>query len=274
MIHLSAVIITYNEEDCIERCILSLKPVVDEIVVLDSFSTDRTKEICISHSVKFIQQPFRGYRDQKNDALRYAKYDYVISLDADEALSIELQQSVQELKKNWQFDAYYCNRYNNFYGQWINHSNCYPDKKIRIFDRRKGCWGGYNLHETVQMYEKATISSVKGDLLHWIYDSYEEHIEKSNKFSTIGAAEYYKAGRKANVFSPFFHSFWMFCKSYIFKKGYKDGFNGFVICTIFAYTCFLKYIKLRKLCIEAKRENYAAINYQIESNLLYENVNS
>lgn len=252
MIRISAVIISFNEEKFIERCIRSVKSVVDDIIVLDSFSTDKTEEICNNLGVRFFQNKFEGYRDQKNHAISLAKYDYILSLDADEALSEDLFKSIVEVKKQWTFDAYYCNRLNNYCGQWIYHSNWYPDKKIRLFDRRKGQWGGYNLHETVFMEEGTKVSFLNGDLLHWVHSSYEEHIEKANVFSTIGAIEYYKDGRKANIFSPVFHMSWRFIKSYLLRKGFLDGFNGFVICSISAYTSFLKYIKLRQLILKEK----------------------
>lgn len=251
---ISAVIISFNEQDRIECCIKSLQSVVDDIVVLDSFSTDNTEVICKKLGVRFYQAHFKGYRDQKNDALALAKYDHVISLDADEALSDELCKSIQTVKMDWKFDAYYCNRLNNYCGQWVHHSNWYPDRKIRLFDRRKGKWGGYNLHETVQMDSGSKISSLKGDLLHWVHNTYDEHIDKANKFSTIGAIEYYKNGRRANAFSPFVHMTSTFIKSFFLRRGYKDGFNGFVICSICAYTTFFKYVKLHRLILNEKNK--------------------
>lgn len=251
---LSVVIITFNEEDSIERCIRSVKSVADDIVVLDSFSTDRTEEICIRLGVRFYKHNFEGYRDQKNYALTLALYDYVLSLDADEALSEELSKSIQEVKNRWKYDAYFCNRLNNYCGQWIYHSNWYPDKKIRLFNRTKSQWGGYNLHETIHVNKDAKVSFLKGDLLHWMYSSYEEHIQKINSFSTIGAVEYFNDGRQASVFSPFFHMIWRFIKSYVLGKGFLDGYNGLVICSISAYSSFLKYIKLKRLILIEKNK--------------------
>lgn len=254
MTQISAVIIAYNEEDCIERCIKSVSGVADEVVVVDSYSTDRTSEICRQLGVRFIQHPFEGYRDQKNYALQLATYDYILSLDADEALSEELRQSILNVKENWGADGYYFNRLNNYCGQWIHHSNWYPDRKLRLFDRRKGCWGGINLHELVRMDQGATVSFLKGDLLHWVHTSVDEHIEKANRFSTIGAREYFNAGKKATFLSAIHHFFWRFFKSYVIKGGFRDGYNGFIICTISSYTTFLKYMKLRLLIIKEKEK--------------------
>ncbi len=249
---ISAVIITYNEEEKIERCIRSVQGVADEVVVVDSNSTDRTGEICKSLGVRFVLQPFLGYREQKNFATSLAENDYILSLDADEALSEELKQSILAVKNDWKFDGYSFNRLNNYCGQWIYHCNWYPDRKIRLFDRRKGAWGGLNLHELVKMQPIATVSFLKGDLLHWVHTSVDEHIEKANRFSTIGAREYFNAGKKATFLSAIHHFFWRFFKSYIVKGGFRDGYYGFVICTISSYTTFLKYMKLRLLIVKEK----------------------
>jgi len=254
MIKLSAVIITYNEEDKIERCILSLKSVVDEIVVVDSFSTDKTEEFCIRHGAKFIKNPFGGYIEQKNFALTCASNDYILSLDADEALSEELKQSILEVKENWTHDGYYFNRFNNYCGQWIRHSNWYPDRKMRLFDRRKGEWGGTNPHDRFFL-KKGTKKHLKGDVLHWVLPTYDAHIDKANKFSTIAAQEEFKKGRKASILTILFHAAWRFVKSYFMKLGLLDGYNGFVISSFSSYTVFLKYIKLRQLNLKEKKQN-------------------
>ncbi len=251
---ISAVIITLNEQDQIEHCIQSVKSVADEIVVLDSFSTDRTEEICRNLGVRFYQNAFTGYRDQKNLALKYAQYDYILSLDADEALSDELKDSILAVKKNWKFDAYNINRYNNYCGQWINHSNWYPDKKIRLFDRRKGDWGGLNIHETIKMQKGCSVGFIKGDILHRSFSSIEEHIDKINKFSTLSAQEYFKCGKKSSIFKIIFHSKWRFFKAYFLRRGFLDGFNGFVISSFSAYESYLKYVKLRRLILDDKKK--------------------
>ncbi len=133
MIKISAVIITFNEERHLEKCLNSLVAIADEIVVVDSFSTDKTEAICKKFNVNFIQQKFLGYIEQKNFVISKAKYDYIISLDGDEALSDKLKASILKLKQNWEHDGYYCARLNNYCGQWINHSDWYPNRKLRMF---------------------------------------------------------------------------------------------------------------------------------------------
>lgn len=248
MIKLSGVIITFNEERNIERCLQSLVNVVDEIVVVDSFSTDRTKEICKRFNVIFIEQEFLGYIEQKNFALTKATHDYVVSLDGDEALSEELQKSILAAKSNWKFDGYYCNRYNNFCGQWIKHSDWYPNKKLRVFDRRKAKWKGINPHDNVLLNDsKAKIGQLKGDILHWTYQSYSEFNKKTEYFSTIAAKAYFDKGKKSSFFKIWFNPTWAFFKAYIIRLGFLDGINGYVICAQTANITFLKYTKLWEL---------------------------
>jgi glycosyltransferase involved in cell wall biosynthesis len=248
MIKLSGVIITFNEERNIEQCLQSLVGVVDEIIVVDSFSTDETKAICQGFNITFIEHTFLGYIEQKNFALAQANHDFVVSLDGDEALSEELQTSVNALKSNWNFDGYYCNRLNNFCGQWIKHSDWYPNKKLRVFDKRKGQWKGINPHDNVQLHNaKAKTGHLKGDILHKTYQSYSEFNQKTEYFSTIAAKAYNAIGKKATLWKIIWNPTWAFFKSYVLKLGFLDGFNGLVICVQTANITFLKYTKLREL---------------------------
>ncbi|MDN3493432.1 glycosyltransferase family 2 protein [Winogradskyella bathintestinalis] len=248
MVKLSGVIITFNEAANIEACVKSLISVVDEIIVIDSFSTDNTKAICKSYNVTFIEQEFLGYIEQKNFALSQANYDHIVSLDGDEALSKTLQESIINLKSNWKFDGYYANRFNNFCGQWIKHSDWYPNKKLRVFDRRKAQWKGINPHDNVQMNEVGSkIGHLKGDILHKTYQTYSEFNQKTEYFSTIAAKAYYKLGKKAPIWKIIWNPSWAFFKTYVLRLGFLDGFNGYIISVQTANITFLKYSKLREL---------------------------
>jgi glycosyltransferase involved in cell wall biosynthesis len=248
MLKLSGVIITYNEERNMAECLASLVNVVDEIIVVDSYSTDGTKAICQRYGAKVIEQKFLGYVEQKNFALSQASYNHIVSLDGDEALSETLQQSIIDLKKNWTYDGYYCNRLNNFCGQWIKYSDWYPNKKLRVFDRRKGQWQGLNPHDYVALNEANTkIGHLKGDILHKTYQSYSEFNKKTEYFSTIAAQAYFDNGKKAPIWKIIWNPTWAFFKSYILRLGVLDGFNGLVICVQTANITFLKYTKLREL---------------------------
>jgi glycosyltransferase involved in cell wall biosynthesis len=244
-IKISATIITFNEEKKIEPCIRSLLGIADEIVIVDSCSTDRTKEICSIYPVKFISHPFEGYVAQKNYALRKASYDYILALDADERLSEELQKSILKVKEGWDsVDGYFLNRFNNYCGKWIHFSGWYPERKIRLWDRRKAQWGGTDPHDFVHI-PRSKIKTLKGNLLHYAYLTVDEHLQQVYKFAEIAARTKYKNGEKASfliniILSPLFR----FVKSYIFQLGFLDGYYGFIFCTTSASMTFFKYIRL------------------------------
>ena len=248
MIKLSAVIITFNEERNMEKCLQSLVGVVDEIVVVDSFSTDNTKAICLKYGVTFYERSFLGYVEQKNFALSKTSHDFIVSLDGDEALSDALRKSIIQLKSNWTFDGYYCNRFNNFCGQWIKHSDWYPNRKLRVFDKRKASWQGTLVHEVVELNDnKSKTGFLKGDILHYTYQSYSEFNLKTEKFSSLSAQAYFNLGKTAPLWKIILNPAWAFFKSYVLRLGFLDGLNGLVICVQTANITFLKYTKLREL---------------------------
>ena len=246
---ISGVVITYNEEENIEECLQSMLGVVDELIVVDSFSTDKTKAIAEKYNLKFIEHKFEGHIEQKNYAIEQASNDWVLSLDADERLSDSLQASIKLLKKeNSKLDGYRFNRLNNYCGQWIRHCGWYPDTKIRLWNKQKGQWGGVNPHDTVVMSEGTSIKSIKSDILHYTYRRMEDHITQMNKFSTIAALEDQKKGKTANIIMHLmFYPVLNFLKNYIIRLGFLDGYAGYLVCKNGAYYRFLKYAKLRNL---------------------------
>lgn len=252
-IKLSVVIITFNEEKNIERCLNSISDIADEIIILDSLSTDNTKEICKNHNVKFYEQNFIGHIEQKNAAVKLSSNDYVLSLDADEVISEELKKSIKKIKNNCIADAYSFNRLNNYCGKWIKHSGWYPDKKIRLWNKTKGKWGGINPHDKVIMSSDCNVVFLKGDLLHYSYSSINQHIKQINSFTDIGANEAFKNHKKSNILISLFKSSWTFRRMYIFKLGFLDGYYGFIIATLSSYASFIKYIKLGELNKNAKK---------------------
>ena len=247
MISLSVVIITFNEEKNIAQCLQSVQEIADEIWVIDSFSTDKTKEICLSYGVQFIEHRFEGHIQQKNFAAQKASYNYVLSLDADEVLSQQLIKSIKEVKLNFTADGYSFNRLNNYCGQWIKHCGWYPDKKLRLWDRRKGQWAGENPHDKIELHEGSKIGCLKGDLLHYTFHSVQQHIAQVDKFTEIASLAAYKKGKKAPLTKILIYPFWKFIRDFIIKRGFLDGYYGFLICTISAYATFLKYVKIREL---------------------------
>jgi glycosyltransferase involved in cell wall biosynthesis len=247
MDRISVVIITLNEAGRIARCLESVQPVADEIVVLDSGSTDDTVRIAEKWGAKIFHSPFNGYIEQKNKALDFASHRYVLSLDADEALSEELCASLLKAKENLCFDAYHMNRCTSYCGKFIRHGSWYPDRKTRLFNKEKAKWGGVNPHDKVETTPECRLHHLKGDILHYSYDTLEEHIHQNNRFSTISAHSYYRKGKKARYWQFILNPAWAFLQGYIFQLGFLDGFRGYVIARNVAHMTFMKYYKLKAL---------------------------
>jgi len=242
MPQISAVIITYNEEYNIQECIDSLKDVVDEIIVVDSFSTDKTEEICKNSEVRFLQHEWKGYGKQKNFGNTQVSYDFILSLDADERLSDGLKDAILEIKKNWQYDVYSFNRMTYFQRRKIKYIS-YPDCQLRLFDRRKTQWNENMVHEGLIIDKTITVKRIKKDIIHYSYQNIHDQIERLNSYSTLSAGNNFERGKKSGIFKLIFSPTLVFIKSYFFRLGFLDGFFGFVICFNAAYYNFLKYAK-------------------------------
>ncbi|MBK7968383.1 MAG: glycosyltransferase family 2 protein [Bacteroidetes bacterium] len=247
MIRISVAILTFNEERNIRRCIDSVLAVADEIVVIDSFSSDTTVAICESLGVKVVQHAFGGYIEQKNYAISCCTNQHILSIDADEALSEQLIESIQNVKENWNADGYAMNRLTNYCGSWIYHSGWYPDRKLRLFDRSKAFWGGVNPHDKLEMEPGSITEQLKGDLLHYSYYSVEEHKAQVAKFADIAALAMHKKGLRSDVLKIIYKPIARFMRSYIVKVGFLDGKNGLIIAVQTARGSFLRYSKLLKL---------------------------
>lgn len=247
MLKISGTIITFNEEKNISRCIESMLPVCDEIIVLDSLSTDRTKEICHSYNVNFKEQSFLGHVEQKNKAIQFASHDYILSLDADEALTQELQAQILKFKENPHSDALKFNRLTRYVDQWIRNCDWYPDVKVRVWNKNIGQWGGTNPHDLVVLQEGSKIAHLKGDLLHYSYRSISDHVNQTNKFTTIAAKAAFNKGIRSNTFKVVTRPIFKFFKDYLLRKGFLEGRYGFIICFINALSALLKYSKLKDL---------------------------
>lgn len=254
MISLSVVIITFNEERNILRCLQSVKNVADEIIVVDSFSTDKTKDICEKHGVKFVQHKFEGHIEQKNWAITQASSKFILSLDADEALSPELEKSILEVKSNWHCDGYYFNRLTNYCGRWIKHAGWYPDRKLRLWDSSKGKWTGINPHDRYELLDDSKTCFLHGDLFHYSYYSIFQHMDQVNKFTEIGARSAFESGRTISFIGMIFQPGWKFFRDFIIKGGILDGYYGYAICRISAHASFIKYLKMRELQKQKKMQ--------------------
>jgi len=244
---ISATVITYNEEKNIGQCIDSLWLVADEIVILDSYSTDNTVSIARQKGAIVKQDLFLGHIEQKNKALGLTNYNYVLSLDADEMLSKKLAISILEEKKHFRYRAYFMNRYNNYCGQFIKHGLWYPNQKLRLFDKRVASWGGLNPHDKIELKEKNVTGFIKGDIIHYAYHSLNEHDKKNEKYSSIAAISLFERGKNIHWSKIFLSPAWSFFNGYFLRLGFLDGYYGFVIATKTAHQSYLKYQKLKHL---------------------------
>ena len=246
MTRLSVVIVTFNEERNITRCLNSVKNIADDIVVVDSFSKDKTEQICIPYAVNFIPRKWEGYSSAKNFANLQGKHDWILSLDADEALSGELQKSIIEWKQLPSPQSARFARLSNYCGRWIHHCGWYPDIKIRIFDRRITNWTG-EIHEKLSGVNQNKTLLLRGDCFHYSYYSVEEHCKQAEKYSDIASKDMHINGKKNFYLMIFLRTAHKFIRNYFIKLGFLDGNYGYVICKIIAWETYLKYSKLYKL---------------------------
>lgn len=244
---LSVVIISYNEEKNISRCIGSVAHIADEIIVVDSFSDDDTVAIALSKGAIVKQSKFDGYINQKNKAINMASNDFVLLLDADEAVSPELAASILDARKNFLACAYSMSRCSFFCGKFIKRGLWYPDKKLRLFDKRIGTCGGMDPHDRIIMSEDVPIKHLKGNLLHYNFDSLEEYLERNDAVSTIAAQSLYEAGIRKPWTKTIFSPLWAFINGYFLRLGFLDGQKGFIIAFHTANQSFSKYQKLRRM---------------------------
>lgn len=240
---ISACIISFNEEDKLEDCLKSLQGVADEIIIVDSLSTDRTREIAAAYTDRIYEQKFLGHIEQKNLAVSKASYDWILSLDCDERLSDELRKSILAVKAGGpDADAYRMARKTFYVYRWLNHC-WYPDYKVRLFNRATAKWGGVNPHDHVEV-QGQNIMTLRGDILHYSFDSIAEHINTLNSFTEIGADEIIRRGKQITLFSPWGRGLWTFLKLYVFRRGFLDGYAGLVVAVLSGFHVFVKYNKV------------------------------
>ncbi|MBI3839818.1 MAG: glycosyltransferase family 2 protein [Planctomycetia bacterium] len=242
---LSVVIITFNEEKNIGRCLESVRRVADEIVVVDSASTDATRAICESFGVKFFVRAWEGYSAAKNFGASQATHDFILSLDADEALSDELTKSILEVKSRDCTGFFAFKRLTNYCGQWIKHCGWYPDIKLRLYDRRRVRWQGLIHEQLLPCPDRVQL--LPGDCLHYSYYTIAGHVQQANKFTDLTAQQAFSRGKRSGWLRIVFAPSLKFIKSYFLQLGFLDGYYGFVISRISASAVFLKYAKLREL---------------------------
>jgi glycosyltransferase involved in cell wall biosynthesis len=238
---ISATIVTLNEERNIARAIESLR-CADEILVVDSGSSDGTRELALRLGARVIEEPWRGYAGQKNFASQCATFDWIFSIDADEAVTEELEAEILALKRDGpRFDGYSMPRLAHYLGRWIRHGGWYPDRKVRLFHREKAEWVGEYVHESVRV--TGSTGELKGKLLHFTCDSLSQHLRTLDRYTTLAAQELLKKGSRVPMSRMVFDPAWTFVRTYVIRRGFLDGPQGLAIAWMAALYTFLKYAK-------------------------------
>jgi len=246
MPRVSATIITLNEAENIRDCIESVLW-ADEVVVVDSGSTDGTVEIAREYTDRVLNHDWPGHVQQKNYAIDQAQADWIFSLDADERVTPELAEDIKRvlLSETPEYRAYSVPRLAFYLGRYIRHCGWYPDRKVRLFAKDAGRWGGRNPHDSVKV--GCPVGALRGDLIHYTYRDISHNMRTVNSFSSIAAAEMRSEGERAGAFDLTLRPCWDFFREYVVKGGFLDGRAGLVISAMTAYSVFCKYAKLWEL---------------------------
>ena len=251
---ISAMIVAFNEERNIARAVASLTSCADEIVVVDSGSSDRTREIAAALGARVVEEPWRGYAAQKNFAASVAAYPYILSIDADEELTPALAMEIAALKNQPpQFDAWTMPRLARYLGRWIRHSGWYPDRKVRLYNRDRAAWQGDYVHESVQV--SGSTGHLNADLLHFTCDSLAQHARTIDRYTSLAAQQLVASGKPLPFHRLVVDPPWTFVRSYILQRGFLDGTHGFVIAGMASFYTFMKYAKARYAVREAPKES-------------------
>jgi glycosyltransferase involved in cell wall biosynthesis len=243
---ISATVITKNEGSNIERCLAALD-FVDEIVVVDAESTDRTVELARKYTERVYINPWPGHIQQKNHAIELAQGEWILSIDADEVITPDLRQEILAVKNNRDqaIDGYYIPRRSNFIGRWITHCGWSPDYHLRLFLKSKGRFGGMNPHDIVVL--KGAAEYFRQPMLHYTYPSLEIYLSRLNSYTTIAAKELKSRGKSFKLRHIILSPLATFIKMYVIKAGFRDGWEGFMLCVLSSYYVLVKYLKLWEL---------------------------
>ena len=244
---ISACVTTFNEERNITRCLESVKGWCDEIVVVDSYSSDRTVDICKRYTDRVYQHEWLGYIGQKNLARDMARNPWILFIDADEEVSPELREEIlKELEADPPpYSGYQFPRMVNYLGQWIRHGEWYPDIKLRLFVKAKGQSGGQEPHD--QVFVNGPIKTLKSPLWHYTYEDIDDHLTTMNRYSGITAKEKFKSGDRFCWTDFLFRPPFRFIKAYVLRGGFLDGKRGFLIAIVSSFGVCMKYAKLWEL---------------------------
>ena len=243
---LSAALMTFNEERNLERTLKALADICDEIVIVDSGSTDKTKEIAEKYEARFIYQPWLGYGKQRNAAIDNCSGKWILAVDADEELSPELKQKITEIiNGNEDKKVYEINRLSVCFGKKIKHGGWGTSYAVRLFLKTAGRFNDNTVHESFVTQEE--IFKIKENIYHHSYLTLEDYFSKFNRYTTEGALEYYKKGKKASIGQVVFNPMYKFIRMYIIRLGFLDGIEGFLLASTSSMYSMVKYFKLREI---------------------------
>lgn len=242
---LSVTIITHNEEDNIRDCLESVKW-ADEIIVVDSGSTDRTVQISREYTDRVFFNPWIGMKEQKQFAVEKASNIWIFSIDADERVTDEIRRFILEELQNPAYDGYSFPRRNYFLGEWLKHGGWFPDHVLRLFRKDRGLFGGINPHDKV-IIKTNKISTLKTPIVHYTYKSVSQYLTKQNMYASISAAELFSSGKRVTPCVIPLKTLWKFIETYFIKKGFLDGFRGFIAAMGATYATFWKYVQIWEL---------------------------
>mgnify|MGYP000035979056 FL=1 len=243
---LSAAIMTFNEERNLERTLKALADICGEIVIVDSGSTDKTKEIAEKYEARFIYQPWLGYGKQRNAAIDNCSGKWILAVDADEELSPELKQKITEIiNGNEDKKVYEINRLSVCFGKKIKHGGWGTSYAVRLFLKTAGRFNDNTVHESFVTQEE--IFKIKENIYHHSYLTLEDYFSKFNRYTTEGALEYYKKGKKASIGQVVFNPMYKFIRMYIIRLGFLDGIEGFLLASTSSMYSMVKYFKLREI---------------------------
>lgn len=240
-VKLSAIVLTLNEEKNIQRCLESLIW-IDEIILVDSGSSDNTKELALKYTDKIFDLKWEGFGKAKEYAKNKASGEWILSIDADEAVSDNLKNEILNKINFADTDGYFILRKSNFLGKWIKHSGWYPDYVLRLFRKDKASFSSDMVHEKVMVDGK--VGYLKNEIEHYTDPNLHHYLVKLNRYTTLSAEQMRQAGKKAGIFDIIFRPIAIFCKMYFFKRGFLDGMEGLLLAYCSAFHVFFKYAKL------------------------------
>jgi glycosyltransferase involved in cell wall biosynthesis len=250
---LSACIISFNEADRIDRCLKALE-FCSEIIVVDSHSTDGTRDIAARCGARVIERDWPGYRSQKQFASDAAQHEWVLCVDADEIVTPELRAEIQALRQGGfaAMKGYSMPRLTAYFGGILRHGNAWPDRKIRLYHRGAARWIGYEVHEKIAV--NGPVGAIRAHLEHYAYRSLDDHLSRIDRYARLMAEEMYKAGRRCQLPAVLLHPLWRFVRGMLVKRGVLDGWRGWLFHFVEAGYVHRKYLRLWAMARVAPRD--------------------